>query len=315
VGFHVDSGEQRERARRAEQRLLEHSQQRRPQPRRGYQQDEYPPDDPEDAPPPVFKVGGQFLAGRDPSTAPDKYAARFRDGLPPPPPPETPLSPQLLRGGPRTLVPQELLDGAADAFQGTPAPSRFPENGTGHPQPDPWPVPAPPSEALPLPDPEGERLVGHYHGTYESNEAPCYGDCSPATITSPDPEGERLVGIVLEDALSEPDYDLFAPEADEQAAPLSRSQRKRLARKRRKIEQTLAIPEAAAHTGPAPHPTNAPDRLRCDARARVRFPDGTTATVTCPLTPFPHPGQPHIVRLQPDADGTDIFVGFWLPGE
>lgn len=130
--------------------------------------------------------------------------------------------------------------------------------------------------------------------------------------------------------------------------PLTHSQKKRLKRKLKKQERsgqnqqqrsapfplqidqqiTQTIPQVSA---PIQHangyaveqppevvlPTN-PEQVRqqCEAAITVMFSDGSMQRLYCPLTPYPHPNQPHLVKLAVQGPaGAEAFLGFWLAGE
>jgi hypothetical protein len=71
---------------------------------------------------------------------------------------------------------------------------------------------------------------------------------------------------------------------------------------------------------PEPNP-EASTQTECSREAIVRFYDPRTQRhiehrLQCPLKPFPHPGQPHLLQL-PSAldDGTEIFIGWYFADE
>jgi hypothetical protein len=76
---------------------------------------------------------------------------------------------------------------------------------------------------------------------------------------------------------------------------------------------------------PAPFPVEpTPEALQqtqCDQEAIMRIYDPKQQRhiehrLVCPLKPFPHPGQPHLLQV-PSAldDGTEIFIGWWHADE
>lgn len=259
----IDAGEQREKARRAEQQLLLHDQVRQPaQHSQAYRSwyrngDAYDEDDRPDALPPVFRRDGEVVASRP--TSVDKRAIRFRDGLPPPPlvlPPDS-ETPRYLPPPAAALVPQELFDAGLDPRIGYPPP-----------------VPMLPSVAV-----------------------------------STGLEGNRFAQPFVEPPSS--------PTGVEPA--LTPSQKKRLRKlkaKQRALREagaSLLSPPPPTYTDPQYDPAIA--QHQCDAGVMVVI-EGRPTIFRCPLSPFPHPGQPHFVKLQPvEQDGTEIFVGWWNPGE
>ena len=300
-GFYVDSSEQREKARRAEQRLLEHSTTRRPRRPSRYRDDEDEDNNPS-ALPPVFMHGTEKVIARDSSV--DRRQARFRTINPQtgeiipdpdvPPPPVLPPgveTPQYLRPAAARLVPQEILDS-------TPTTNRTnghaPRAQTRMPSPPPIPV------------------------EFESELEPKY-------VAIPLGPVKRYIG-----------YDPAYPGTDTThvtpgSAPLTPSQKKRLRKKQSKERQQRKIlaeksPEFSVQTqGSAPPTPQGPvyptyPRLEitqtvCDAAVQVALPDGSRHELRCPLRPFPHPGQPHLVHLPGFPEGTELFVGWYLPGE
>lgn len=106
MSFFVDAQEQRERARRAEQRLLEHDAIRTPRPpTRSDEADEYA----DYRPPPVFLRDGAYQQSRE--TSVERRAVRFRDGLPPPEPEVAPQNIQrVLPPPPVPLQDQQVFD-------------------------------------------------------------------------------------------------------------------------------------------------------------------------------------------------------------
>lgn len=282
-GFYVDADEQRAKARLAEQRLLEHSMNRTPRQRPLIEEDPI-----ESSLPPVFRKEGYYETARD--TSVDRRAARFRDGLPPPPPPDTTDMPRVLLPPAPPLMDQQAFD-------------------RGVPIPTPRPI-----LELPPPPLADDWLIG-------SVELP-----------------EQV--FVSNGAASLPD------------AQLSPSQKKRLRRKRKKEEQRSQQGSANGERRPAPMPlpidrqylapvpeTALPPivppkppveyvlvppspshpeitQTACNAETMVRMPNGSAHRVRCPLRPFPHPNQPHMIQLaDATGQGTEIFLGFWLEGE
>jgi hypothetical protein len=116
----------------------------------------------------------------------------------------------------------------------------------------------------------------------------------------------------------------------EPTSGLSPSQKKRLRRKKKKLGTSAPRPapyplqvdqsrpaSILPPTNGAVHPSHPEVRqTACDAEVLVQMPDGSVHRVRCPLTPFPHPNQPHLVQLRSATnDGTEIFLGFWMAGE
>jgi hypothetical protein len=113
---------------------------------------------------------------------------------------------------------------------------------------------------------------------------------------------------------------------------LTASQKKRLRKKKAKergsqsrpapypLQQDMNTnghaPDFPAEIWPEPNPEASP-QTECNREAIVRFYDPRTQKhvehrLVCPLKPFPHPNQPHLLQV-PSAldDGTEIFVGWW----
>ena len=274
MSFFVDSSDQREKARIAERRLLEHEQARPHLINAG----RIRPDEEFMLP----KSGAYVDLTRPtvqpdyedhvPSTAPDKYAARFRDGLPPPTPP-------ALRDQPprpvRRLIPQQELDARH-------APREIRRTSRADLARDPVPDPVP-----------DMRWTNQF------------------------PEADRMMATT--------------PLVPDFTQPLTKSQKKRRRRKRKQQEtgetggitspnghdhdpDTLPLPSPLPPYPDEPPPSSYPIQTRCDAILLIKLPDGSTHEIICPLTPFPHPGQPHLLQLQTEP-GATAFVGFWLEGE
>jgi hypothetical protein len=75
-------------------------------------------------------------------------------------------------------------------------------------------------------------------------------------------------------------------------------------------------PDFPAEIWPEPNP-EASLQTQCDQEAIMRLYDPKQQRhiehrLVCPLKPFPHPNQPHLLQV-PSAldDGTEIFVGWW----
>lgn len=302
-GFYVDADEQRQKARWAEQRLLEHSLVR-PQKPRSYAAED---DSIESSLPPVFRKEGYYASARE--TSVDRRAARFRDGLPPPPPPDTtnlqrvlaPPPPPLqnpdgslvapsttghnVRGGPNplpaSLVPQFYPNGV--------------EYGHGH---DPAAPPIPPSYS------ESDTTE---HAAWRTN--PQGGSSSPTGL-SPS-QKKRLRRKKKREGTARPAPYPLAVDQQSYARGVGVSPRM-------PVPPTITLPTPIPPLPPEVEPSfpNVTQRA-CNAECLLRLPNGSVTRVRCPLTPFPHPNQPHLVKLSPadPTDDTEIFLGFWLPGE
>jgi hypothetical protein len=310
-GFYIDADDQRQKARWAEQRLLEHSESRQPCPpsRRSATEE----DDPVAASlPPVFRREGQYQTARD--TSIERRAARFRDGLPPPPPPE-PLGdgvPRMLRPASPPLLDQRLLDRGV-AIPVEPVSSAQPVQSM------------PPMIALPQADQayREDESEPQYRMTPQG--------LVPVVNTAAAPPLVPTKDLTWGNAFIDPNQLVIVlPDID--AASLSPSQKKRLRRKKKKlstgasrpapyplqIDQSRPVVSAPPPaTNGAVHPSHSEIRqTACDAEVLVQMPDGSVHRVRCPLTPFPHPNQPHLVQLRSaQGDGAEIFLGFWMAGE
>lgn len=326
MSFYVDQDEQRQKARWAEQRLLEHSQNRAPNGSRGYRSLEEE-DDTNPGLPPVFKHDGQMLNARDNSVS--RRAARFRDGLPPPPPPALDSgreTPQYLRPAPPPLMsPEEMErrarggareDGGGGGGYATQAPPLDPDRFAPH---------LPPGQTT-YDEEDREELeyvrtpLGMVPRLAVSVSIPA---SLPPSLRVPTPTTAVFQPTQERAPLWQPTepISLAAPAPPQSRTVLTPSQKKRLRRKK-KQQQQQGMKENAqnrqnGHTAslPPPTPTYPDAPLRCDAPVRFRMPDGSLHTLHCPLTPYPHPNQPHLVQLEPANDGTEIFVGWWAPGE
>lgn len=275
-----------------EQRLLEHEQVRAPSrpPREdGYSATAAP--DNETSLPPVFHTpDGGWQHARE--TSADKRNARFRDthlyGPPPPKPALADEAPRVLLP-PRFLVPQEL------ANQGIVDDPRYAVNA--------GPQPTYPTTAVaPYP----------------------YQEAAPEFWIPPDVEAQMV------SRMPPPAYPVGPPAQ----VVLTPSQKKRLRRKQAKERRGGAdgrgpspapypLPADRQRLGatdpPRPDPTVAALPQSCGHEALVMLPyqgQFITHRLRCPLTPYPHPNQPHLLQLQSATDdGTEIFVGWWGPGE
>jgi hypothetical protein len=298
------------------------------------------------APPPALTVpiehpGDPQPIRIGPSTHPTRWAARFRDGLPPPPPLPLPIRDEdvlqvadalgidradpalltrlhqavdrgmippleeaaralrqtkthqkLLRA--QSLVPQDLLDG---------------KHRPPSPPPIPTPSPPPPSALRPSPPPP-----------------PMMPDLIFAPAVQPLPSTPAIPAIPIGGPMS--------PAPAQQSAyppgPLSKSQRRRLRRRRSQPDQE----QPPAHTPPAQQqaiqpvlsnghvpgpPVQNPGRAvsyACEARLKLILPDTVTPSappfeleLVCPLRPWPHPNQPHVVEL-PAYVAPDVASAF-----
>lgn len=286
-GFYIDADDQRQKARLAEQRLLEHSATRQPRRASRYAED----DDEQSSLPPVFRREGQYANGRD--TSVERRASRFRDGLPPPPPP-VPVDevPRLLPPPPPPLL---------DAYGNPVQPSLYPQQVQSFQEDG--------------PQREYRRTAAGIVPVYN-------GQAAPAQLVYPE----------------QPLYSASIPVGP---GPLSESQKKRLRRKKnRDAKRTPSpapfplerdrdisprLPATATTLPPPPLELTLPPsptypeitQTACDVECIVRMPNGSAHRLRCPLTPFPHPNQPHMVQLQ-SADPSvqaQVFIGFWMPGD
>ena len=325
MSFYVDAAEQRAKARRAEAILQEHSQTRVPRPpSRSYSEYE---EEERSALPPVFKREHGYEHARE--TSVDKRAARFRDTHlygPPPPPPVSPDAIPRMLPPQRFLVPQEL------ANQGVVNDARFAITENAYPSPtDAQRVayPPPPLEPLAPLAPPIPRMSRPYEEDDDRDMPPQYVR-TPAGI-APNP----AYGLPPSPA---PMQGWIPPEIAAQigqpmTTDLTPSQKKRLRRKRAKQNRgdrgpslapyPLEIDQQSSMNGhamlPPPFPSNTVGQTACDHEViltlraqgipqQFRF--------VCPLSPFPHPGQPHLVKLDTiEPAGTELFIGWWGPGE
>lgn len=308
-------------------------------------------DDPAAAPqhtPDARVFGGGY------SAAPGRWASRFRDGLPPPPAPPPPITeydivrvmrllgidpdqpqalPKLLeqvsdgalgdeyrddlqgyirsmqraeqkrRSKRAQLVPQHLLDqdGAGPTHGGAePGRSRRPEST--------------PARALPPPNAwTGGGPV--QYDTEAAERAERYAS-PPTPEWSPGPRYDSVPG-------GSPSPSLRTA----QVSPLTQSQKRRLRRKRqRSLQDESFFPDTLVDTLPGlvgptdpQHPAwTSPTRNHCGAVVWI-----TILTISpdpvyfeCPLTPYPHPNQPHLVQIPPEqTGGVEVFLGWWQEGD
>jgi len=348
VTFYVDQADQREKARRAEQALLWHSENRTPRP-------VAPLDDEHERSslPPVFQKGpagqGQWEYARE--TSVDKRSARFRDTHlygPPPPPPVAPDQIPRLLPPPKFLVPQELAD------RGVTNDPRYAVRADPRYGPTPSPTGPPLDPQSPQePDPNFDPLQRVYQEIppdYEA-ETPRYRQTpqglGAAFVPNPAPP-RRLAypqAIIPPEVLAQmhdgrvpllPAYPPGPPAHREPPQDLTPSQKKRLRRKRAKEAKGSRPPspapfplpqDAADMRAPAPsplsqngqppiEPAHIPEtRPYCGHEALAVFKHGGmefTHRLVCPLTPWPHPNQPHLLKIPSGQDdGTEIFVGWW----
>jgi hypothetical protein len=283
------------------------------------------------APPPALTVpiehpGDPQPIRIGPSTHPTRWAARFRDGLPPPPPLPLPIrdedvlqvadalgidraDPALLtrlhQAVDRGMIPP--LEEAARALRQTKthqkllrAQSLVPQDlldgkhRPPSPPPIPTPSPPPPSALRPSPPPP-----------------PMMPDLIFAPAVQPLPSTPAIPPIPIGGPMS--------PAPAQQSAyppgPLSKSQRRRLRRRRSQPDQE----QPPAHTPPAQQqaiqpvlsnghvpgpPVQNPGRAvsyACEARLKLILPDT--------VTPSAHPNQPHVVEL-PAYVAPDVASAF-----
>ena len=323
MSFYVDANEQRQKARWAEQRLQEHTALR--QPRRGPALEaDLDPSTPESALPPVFRTHEGYANAREPSV--DRRAARFRDTHiygPPPPPPARADDIQRVLPPKRWLVPQDVANmGITNdpryAVQPTPTPEY---TAIAHRFTDDPPPPPSTEGGIPALQPFTPALPP-----------------TPAHIPQ---EIQELVGQHL--GLTLP------PDPPVPTGGLTPSQKKRLRRKKAKLARTTPpspapypLPQdrnGGPHVARAPSTTNGHTPTPTPALVEPTVPDAPLPRracghevvvqlrvqglavhhrLVCPLSPWPHPGQPHLLKLDPapeQPDGTEIFVGWWGPGE
>lgn len=248
----------------------------------------------DDTPAPAFYRDDEGLVdpdSRPPSWDANRRAARYRDG-PPPPPPTAPLERQQLL--------KELERG--HAFEQPPLPEDYPLTRQNR-----RPQRLVPPEVF-------EQMAG------QSVSAP------PITGYDPGfPEGSYTV---------------------QQPGPsrLSPSQKRRLRRQKgrgQQGQQTRPAPYPLPQDTPAPsyqgqsRPAQSPQATQpsyepgqpveptrpeiplhatCNTRATLII-DGRPVQFTCTMKPYPHPGQAHIVRLDPTPEAPEVFLGWWGPGE
>lgn len=317
MSFYVDASDQRQKARLAEQQLLEHSQTRVPRPPSAqylaYEEEE------RSALPPVFKREYGYEHARE--TSVDRRAARFRDTHLYGPPPPPPVSPDAI---PRMLPPQRWLVPQHLANQGIVNDPRYAV------QSDPYPASVVQENSAPYPQQYPEPPQ---HWVDDDEPAPRYVRTSVgiAPNIAPNP----TYGLPPNPA---PMQGWIPPEIAAQigqpmTTDLTPSQKKRLRRKRAKQNRgdrgpslapyPLEIDQQSSMNGhamlPPPFPSNTVGQTACDHEViltlraqgipqQFRF--------VCPLSPFPHPGQPHLVKLDTvEPAGTELFIGWWGPGE
>ncbi len=103
---------------------------------------------------------------------------------------------------------------------------------------------------------------------------------------------------------------------------LTPAQKKRLRKKRAKLgQQTVSASNQVAAPQPTtngvhPTPGLAPTQQRkeCAHETIAHLRNGYAFRLICTQSPWPHIGQPHMMRLQSE-DGSEIFVGWWKDGE
>jgi hypothetical protein len=96
---------------------------------------------------------------------------------------------------------------------------------------------------------------------------------------------------------------------------LSPSQKRRERRKKsRGVPYPLPQDQEPAWEPVEPTNPTATVSPTCDTKARLMV-AGHEVVLVCLMTPWPHPNQPHLVRLEPTEDATDVFIGWFGPGE
>lgn len=111
------------------------------------------------------------------------------------------------------------------------------------------------------------------------------------------------------------------------STPLSKSQKRRARRAKSQAPQPQILPgptNGYAPVYPSHPPQATPRAVSCPGSLRLTLPDEAspmapyTLTVHCPLQPWPHPGQPHLVELPPgwaeEASASShprVFVGWY----
>ena len=331
MSFYVDAQEQRHKARLAEQRLLEHAERRLPRP--GHQASE---DEEITTLPPVFRKEGSYDGSRE--TSLDRRAARFRDTHlygPPPPPPTPPGDVPRLLPPPRFLVPQHIANAGVTndpRYAVRSQPSRVLQTpATVYTQEQPFgyqtnePEPYQRVRALAPPPPEDDEIESEPTPRYRVTPQGLvpYGPLPTAEVSWSNEflPADRVTHV------------LIPPDIEEHLQPLTPSQKKRLRRKRSKEQRGSQPPRPAPYPLPQdasptnghappllapPEPLLPAQRAACGAEVLVTLRHAGTPILfrfLCPLTPWPHPGQPHMVKLDPVQDGTEIFLGWWHPGE
>jgi hypothetical protein len=231
------------------------------------------------------------------------------------------------------LVPQHILDNATATGQFRPYPNDRSGGGPMQPGYDPsnHVLARPTTDRRPTPEgqptPYGSRAGTSYPGAEQRQFAP-----------------PPLSGV----ALPAPVYDPSAPMPEAsyrtaQVSPLTQSQKRRLRRKKSRlgVGESALPPSAPAPStanlqwenqmpgtfvpvNGAVSPTNPNDPAytnpaldRCNVEVMIaiedpRGGDPIPLWFTCPLKPYPHPQQPHIVQLPfNNTGGTEVFVGWF----
>ena len=296
-----------------------------------------------------------LLEDRPPSSTPDRWASRFRDGQPPPPAPPKPVTQREVQrvleaagldpGNPSSIdaYARGVLDGRFPTFDqaremlgltGDPASALVPQhqldadphirNGQGLARPGTHPYPALIDPASPHADLQARR---------QRRRAPNLPSQGPVTVS--------LVPGDLLSVSSHPDSQ-GGPLAMAQPDALTPSQKRRLRRRRsresREETDDLFSPAAlsaspAMQPVPAPYtngvghpdPPAPPQALvpeivprTCNHISRVYIPTVSQwIELSCTIEMVPHPGQPHLLSV-PRAylDGAgELFIGWFAPGE
>ena len=116
------------------------------------------------------------------------------------------------------------------------------------------------------------------------------------------------------------------------SVPLSKSQKRRLRRHKSNgsngsngqfppptpgYQPAPPLPEQAGSYVSPTYPGMPPPRPSCAATLQLTLPDPSfpdspyVLTLSCPLNPWPHPNQPHLVELPPECSGgARVFVGW-----
>lgn len=110
-----------------------------------------------------------------------------------------------------------------------------------------------------------------------------------------------------------------------QDGPLTQSQKRRLRRKRQRqqhqdgsepvVPNFFEQPVLPTANVPDPNGYAGMDPQFCGAEVYVQFAEDEGPTrMICPLTPFPHPNQPHLITVPPElTSGVEVFIGWFDP--